>query len=42
VQPSFVTHLPEDSHLSGRNTLESHYVYNIHPNTCICWLCYRV
>ena len=32
VQPFFVTHLPEDGHLSGRNTSEAHYVYNILSN----------
>jgi hypothetical protein len=29
VQPFFVTRLSEDGHLSGRNTLEAHYIYNI-------------
>jgi hypothetical protein len=35
VQPFIVTRLPEDGHLSGRNTLEAHYVYHILWNTSV-------
>ena len=40
VQPSYVTHLPEDGHLSGRNTLEALliYSYNILSNTYVHFL----
>jgi hypothetical protein len=28
MYPSFVTHLPEDGHMSSRNMQETYYVYN--------------